>query len=105
MGPSAIIRSQLLPEYDGVLLRKSVELADILLTAFDSPTGIPFNEVTPDGPNHKETTNCPAAAGTLLLEFGYLSTLTGNCKYLVWMLCSKKCQSGHCLAMRIPPPM
>uniref|UniRef100_A0A7S4FFU4 alpha-1,2-Mannosidase n=1 Tax=Eutreptiella gymnastica TaxID=73025 RepID=A0A7S4FFU4_9EUGL len=74
---------QLLPEYDGVLLRKSVELADILLTAFDSPTGIPFNEVTPDGPNHKETTNCPAAAGTLLLEFGYLSTLTGNCKYLM----------------------
>lgn len=28
-------------------------------------------------------TTCPAAAGTLMLEFGYLSALTGKCKYLV----------------------
>eukprot|EP00906_Rhabdomonas_costata_P006334 RCo009289 len=75
---------QLLPNYNGGLLRRAVELAEVLLIAFDTPTGLPFHEVNPVlGLNPSTRTTCPAAAGTLLLEFGHLSALTGNCKYLL----------------------
>lgn len=70
--------------YDGALLRKTVDIADRLIAAFDTPTGLPFNEIhLCDGVDRsKGHATCPAAAGTLLLEFGTLAAWTGNCTYL-----------------------
>lgn len=72
-------------QYSGELLIKAKELADKLSPAFNTPTGIPYNEVhLRRGVQHdKGHTSCPAAAGSLLLEFGLLSHLTGNCSYLI----------------------
>ena len=69
--------------YKGHLLDLAVSTAEALLPAFDTPTGIPFNEVNlKHGVNIKAGhATCPAAAGTLLIEFGMLSVLTGDCKY------------------------
>ncbi|GIL75349.1 hypothetical protein Vretimale_8025 [Volvox reticuliferus] len=70
--------------YDGIFLRKAVELADLLLPAFDTPSGLPSLFVhLKNGPirdTHNST--CTACAGTLLLEFGMLTALTGNPVYL-----------------------
>ena len=70
--------------YSGGLLTKAVELADLMLPAFDTPTGIPFNEINMQKGTQKSKghTTCPAGAGSLLLEFGALSVLTGNCTYV-----------------------
>lgn len=70
--------------YDGGLLRRASEIADRMMSVFDTPTGIPFNEVhLCDGVDRsKGHTTCAAAAGTLLLEFGTLAAWTGNCTYL-----------------------
>ena len=70
--------------YDGGLLRLATQLADKLLPAFDTETGIPFNIIHfKDGPQKNETDTCTAAAGSLLLEFGTLSRLTDNPVYEV----------------------
>ncbi|KAI8927899.1 glycoside hydrolase [Entophlyctis helioformis] len=71
---------------DKVLLDKAVDLADRLMVAFDSPTGIPYASV-----NLKERRALPstqmggassiAEATTLQLEFKYLTMVTGNAKY------------------------
>eukprot|EP01059_Diplonema_ambulator_P000627 TRINITY_DN10517_c0_g1_i7.p1 TRINITY_DN10517_c0_g1~~TRINITY_DN10517_c0_g1_i7.p1 ORF type:complete len:1287 (+),score=215.01 TRINITY_DN10517_c0_g1_i7:41-3901(+) len=65
-------------------LNHAVHLTDRLMEAFDTPTGVPYNEINLNtGVNHVQGhTTCPAAAGTLLLEMGILTTLTGDCKYL-----------------------
>jgi mannosidase alpha-like ER degradation enhancer 2 len=70
--------------YNGCLLRKSVIIADKLMPAFDTPTGIPYNEIHLKSGVAKALghTTCPAGAGSLVLEFGLLSQLTGNCTYL-----------------------
>eukprot|EP01064_Diplonema_japonicum_P031592 TRINITY_DN5706_c1_g1_i1.p1 TRINITY_DN5706_c1_g1~~TRINITY_DN5706_c1_g1_i1.p1 ORF type:complete len:1357 (+),score=344.31 TRINITY_DN5706_c1_g1_i1:2-4072(+) len=67
-----------------VLLTQAKVLADRLLEAFDTPTGVPYNEINLfTGVNHGQGhTTCPAAAGTLLLEFGVLTALTDDCRYL-----------------------
>ena len=72
--------------YRGQLLDMSTELAQRLIPAFYSETGIPYprvnlrtGEVTdPDGRGKVTHSTCTACAGTLLLEFGALSRLTGN---------------------------
>jgi mannosyl-oligosaccharide alpha-1,2-mannosidase len=61
------------------LLRQAERLASNLLFAFDTPSGVPSNNLnlvnrTTDG----STTNDVAQAGTLVLEFTRLSDLTGN---------------------------
>jgi hypothetical protein len=67
------------------LLSLAEDLGARLLPAFDTPTGIPAHRVhlqrglRPIAPPEHET--CPAAAGTLLLEFGALSLLTRNGTY------------------------
>jgi len=70
--------------YDGSLLPLAVQIADKLMPAFNTPTAIPFNEIhLRAGVNKADGhTSCPAAAGSLLLEFGLLTQLTGDCKYL-----------------------
>eukprot|EP00659_Diplonema_papillatum_P003959 gene3959-6133_t len=78
-----VLAQQLLPpwQYSGELLAMSRQIADKLLPAFDTPTGAPYNEINlAFGVDHKHGhTTCPAAAGTLLMEFGYLGALTGDC--------------------------
>ncbi len=63
---------------DRRLLRLAEDLGARLLPAFDSPTGIPYRFVNlRTGKVRGEVTN-PAEAGTLLVEFGALSKLTGK---------------------------
>ncbi|GAA6025092.1 hypothetical protein JCM11491_004778 [Sporobolomyces phaffii] len=65
-------------EHDTVLLEKAVDLADRLLPAFETKSGLPLSFVNlskrkglPDPDNH----------GLVSLEFKYLSELTGNPVY------------------------
>lgn len=78
-------------EYDGCLLEKAIDLADRLIVAFDTPTGIPFGTVNlkygvPYRVYYKyiQETNIAslAGAGSLYLEFGILSSLTDDLTYI-----------------------
>lgn len=74
---------QWMPEYDGSLLLKARDLADRLLPAFDTPTGMPFGTVNlrygvPEGETPIVATS---GAGTFILEFGALSRILGDQKY------------------------
>ena len=63
---------------DKRLLRMAEDLGNRLLPVFESPTGIPSRFVNlKTGKVSGEVTN-PAEAGTLLIEFGALSKLTGK---------------------------
>ena len=63
---------------DAGLLRLAEDLGTRLLPAFDSPTGMPYMYVNlKTGKTSGARTN-PAEIGTLLLEFGTLSKLTGK---------------------------
>lgn len=63
---------------DERLLKKAGDLGTRLLPAFDSPTGLPYVEVDLRTGKTRGTATNPAETGTLLLEFGTLSRLTGN---------------------------
>jgi ER degradation enhancer, mannosidase alpha-like 2 len=66
---------------DARLLHLAQDLADREMPAFKSPTGMPFGDVNlATGAVRRPVTN-PAEIGTLLLEFGALSKLTGNPAY------------------------
>jgi mannosidase alpha-like ER degradation enhancer 1 len=69
--------------YKGELLEKAVDLADRLMPAFNTPYSLPFPRVNlKKGVIENEVRQaCTAGAGTLILEFGTLSRLTGNDKY------------------------
>ncbi|KAF2029488.1 hypothetical protein EK21DRAFT_67516 [Setomelanomma holmii] len=92
--------------YDGQLLRLANDLADRLMPAFNTPTGMPYprvnlrygipfyanspNNMDPEhgqcgkDPNAKSaevTETCSAGAGSLVLEFSTLSRLTGTPRY------------------------
>ena len=75
------------PSYDGVsVLSQALDLAERLLPAFDTPTGIPLSWVNlteegqqPFSPQkEKDRSTCAACAGTLLLEFAALSRESGD---------------------------
>lgn len=53
-------------------------LATRLMPAFESPTGMPYRLVNLETGAVRDSISNPAEVGTLLLEFGTLSTLTGN---------------------------
>ena len=70
--------------YQGSLLRLAVELGERLLPAFTTPTGLPFPRLNllrglADGQLTNES--CASGAGSLVLEFGLLSRLTGDARY------------------------
>jgi len=73
---------------DEVFLNAAKDLADRLLPAFDSPSGVPWNTIhllTGEGKNERHCmheTNL-ASAGTLQIEFRYLAKVTGEMKYAV----------------------
>eukprot|EP00892_Ulva_mutabilis_P012498 jgi/Ulvmu1/9620/UM054_0050.1 len=74
---------RLVPGYSGGFLRQARALADRLLTAFDTPSGIPLSWINlASGPIPGDTTaTCVACATTLTVEFTLLSRLTGDPRY------------------------
>src|SRR5690348_5667174 len=63
---------------DRKLLQLANDLGTRLLPAFDSPTGLPYQFVNLKTGKVRGVISNPAETGTLLLEFGTLSKLTGN---------------------------
>ncbi len=57
------------------------DLGDRLMPAFNTPTGIPYRYVHLQTGALKDSINNPAEVGTLMLEFGKLSKLTGKPTY------------------------
>jgi Glycosyl hydrolase family 47. len=64
------------------LLTQSKKLGDVLKFAFDTPSGVPYNNlnITSKG-NDGSSTNGLAVTGTLVLEWTRLSDLTGDDEY------------------------
>lgn len=63
---------------DKKLLSLAEDLGNRLLPAFDSPTGMPYRFVNLKTGKTKDPISNPAETGTLLIEFGTLSKLTGK---------------------------
>ncbi|HEX5340790.1 MAG TPA: glycoside hydrolase family 47 protein [Gammaproteobacteria bacterium] len=63
---------------DKKLLQLADDLGTRLLPAFDSPTGLPYQFVNLKTGKVRGAESNPAETGTLILEFGTLSKLTGN---------------------------
>ncbi|KAF9208395.1 hypothetical protein BGZ59_010666 [Podila verticillata] len=70
---------------DKVFLKKAVDLADRLMGAFDTKSGIPYASVhlgkSRGVPGHVGGLSSTSEVSTLQLEFKYLSFLTGDDKY------------------------
>jgi mannosidase alpha-like ER degradation enhancer 2 len=66
---------------DAGFLALAEDLAGRLLPAFDSPTGMPYRYVNLQSGKTKDPLNNPAEIGTLMLEWGTLSRITGNPVY------------------------
>ena len=68
---------------DKLFLNKATEIADKLMPAFKSPTGVPYalvNMRTGSAKNYPWTSGSSILSefGTLHMEFAYLSDATGN---------------------------
>lgn len=66
---------------DKKFLTLAKDLADRLMPAFNSKTGIPYRYVHLQTGKTRDGINNPAEIGTLMMEFGKLSKITGNKKY------------------------
>lgn len=68
--------------YNNQLLKIAYDLAERLLPAFKTSTGIPRARVNLQiGSLCDAKSNCPAAGATFILEFGMLSVLTGDMRF------------------------
>ena len=63
---------------DQRLLSLAEDLGNRLMPAFNSPTGLPYGYVNLHTGQIRDAVTNPAETGTLLLEFGTLSKLTGK---------------------------
>src|SRR5258705_5701061 len=63
---------------DRRLLHLADDLGNRLLPVFNSPTGLPYRYVNLKTGKVRDAKTNPAEAGTLLIEFGTLSKLTGR---------------------------
>lgn len=74
-----------LRDHKGKILALAVDLANRLMPAFNTPTGIPIARVNlRTGVEKGESADtCAAGAGSLILEFAVLSRLTGDKRYEV----------------------
>jgi hypothetical protein len=63
---------------DKSLLALAEDLGNRLLPVFESPTGLPYRYVNLKTGKVRDAKTNPAEAGTLLIEFGTLSKLTGR---------------------------
>src|SRR5829696_675956 len=70
-------------ELDGnkKFLALAKDLGDRLLPAFNTPTGMPYRYVHLQTGALRDSINNPAEIGTLMMEFGKLSKLTGDDRY------------------------
>jgi mannosidase alpha-like ER degradation enhancer 2 len=70
-------------KYDGSLLRLAVDVANRMLPAFETVTGIPIGTVNlmKGVPVGETVIASTAGGGSLYMEFGMLSSLTGNASY------------------------
>jgi mannosyl-oligosaccharide alpha-1,2-mannosidase len=66
---------------DPVLLAKAKDLADRLLPAFDTPTGMPWRFINLKTKAVRQPATSPADIATYLPEWGTLSRLTGDPRY------------------------
>ncbi|GBP63539.1 Mannosyl-oligosaccharide alpha-1,2-mannosidase IA, partial [Eumeta japonica] len=71
---------------DGMFRDKAAEVADALLPAFDTPTGLPFSLINPSTKASRHyhwagLNSILSEVGTLHLEFTYLSDITGRDVY------------------------
>ncbi len=66
---------------DPRFLELATDLADRMLPAFESATGMPYVRVNLATGAPERRVNNPAEIGTLMLEFGALSRITGNPAY------------------------
>ncbi|KAF4530389.1 hypothetical protein B566_EDAN018726 [Ephemera danica] len=68
---------------NGPLLRLAEDVAHRLITAFDTPTGMPYGTVNLKYgvPQGETPITCTAGVGTFVIEFGTLSRLTGDPLY------------------------
>ncbi len=66
---------------DERFLELARDLGDRLLPVFDSPTAMPYVRVHLQSGETSQPVNNPAEIGTLMLEFGTLSKLTGDPEY------------------------
>ena len=66
---------------DKKFLQLATDLADRMMPAFNSPTGMPYRYVHLQTGKTRDSINNPAEIGTLMMEFGQLSKHTGNKKY------------------------
>lgn len=75
---------ELISNYSNEILKLVIDLVDRLILAFDTPTGIPFGTINlrKGIPLNEVQITCTAGGGTFLLEFGILSFLTNDMKYL-----------------------
>ncbi|KAK9369107.1 glycoside hydrolase [Lipomyces kononenkoae] len=81
-----LLSAHYLSDYDDMYLEKAVDLANRLLPAFDSSSGIPYASVnlrTGKGvPSHADAgASSTAEATSVQLEFKYVSKLTGEALY------------------------
>lgn len=73
---------------DPKFLELATDLADRLMPVFDTPTGIPYRLVNLRTGEIKGNETNPCEVGSMLLEYGMLSKLTGNPEYY------NKCKKG-----------
>lgn len=66
---------------DKKFLALAKDLGDRLMPAFNSKTGMPYRFVHLQTGKTKDGINNPAEIGTLMMEFGMLSKITGDKKY------------------------
>lgn len=66
---------------DPRFLQLATDLANRMLPAFETPTGMPYRYVQLQTGAVRDGINNPAEIGTLMMEFGQLSKHTGNNKY------------------------
>ncbi|KAF4977884.1 hypothetical protein FZEAL_5658 [Fusarium zealandicum] len=71
------------PRLRDILLEKAINLADSLSIAFDTPSGVPDDEVifNPEPRRYGNPDSSITCIGTLVLEWTRLSDLTGNGTY------------------------
>lgn len=67
---------------DTLLLAKAVDIADRLLPAFATPTGMPYRYINLKTGAVRDPITNPAELGTYIPEWGMLSLLTGDPNYL-----------------------
>jgi mannosyl-oligosaccharide alpha-1,2-mannosidase len=78
-GPLSSLASN--PAQVQALLTQSANLANNLSYAFDTPTGIPYNNLFFSNHSNDGENNGLATVGTLILEWTRLADLTGNTTY------------------------